>query len=143
MEDLSYVNLKQKVKSVDFTLIKKGLINPKSTMILVWGRYKMDRGGDLIRIGGHYVTLVGYGIDENNKIRKNTLIIHNPATGPKKPKQEYLKLRSLTDISDIKRSTKLKNGTTGWQNTAEGKMLIKMKDGKFYIFEGFADFRIR
>ncbi len=143
IEDLSYVNLKQMVKSIDFTLIKEGLINPKSTMILVWGRYKMDRGGSLIRSGGHYVTAVGYDIDENNKIRKNTLIVHNPSTGPKKPKQEYLKLRPLTDIGDIDQSTKLKKGTAGWQNTAEGKWLIKMRNGTFYVFEGFADFRIR
>jgi hypothetical protein len=81
-------------------------------------------------------------MDENNKIRKNTLIVHNPATGPKKPQQEYLKLRPLTDINGINKSTKLKKGTD-WQNTAEGKMLIKMNGGNFYVFEGFADFRIR
>jgi hypothetical protein len=142
MENLSYVKLKQEVKTVDLSLIKKGLIHPKSTMIIVWGRYKMDRGGNLNRTGGHYVTAVGYGMDENNKIRKNTLIVHNPATGPKKPQQEYLKLRPLTDINGINKSTKLKKGTD-WQNTAEGKMLIKMNGGNFYVFEGFADFRIR
>ncbi|MEM8892724.1 MAG: hypothetical protein AAGD28_32385, partial [Bacteroidota bacterium] len=145
-DDLSYVDLKLSQKSIRLDYFKKGLINPKSTHILLWGRYEKD-GKALLRTGGHYVTLVGYGIDDKGKLDKNLLIIHNPSSSDKKPKREFLNLRPLAGYDWIKSSTRLKSendeGETKWSTTAEDKMLLKKGKSSYVVLEAIIDFQIK
>lgn len=60
-------------------LIKKGVIDDGAVWILV-GFYKYDKQKDEYQIiSHHYVTLVGYGIDEYGEENPNVLIVHDPA----------------------------------------------------------------
>ena len=145
LEKASYVDVKYYQKSIDPNFYKKNLINPKSLQILLWGKYKMEKGG-LVRVGGHYVTVVGYGLDEKDKPNKNMLIIHNPSTSPKKPKRQFLDLKPLAGYDGIKRGTVLKalrsDGTTRWATKAEGKILVGTGKTTYRVLDGIIDFRI-
>jgi hypothetical protein len=60
--------------------IKEGL-NGKSAVWLNVGWYKHDPVKDVYkRVGGHWVTLVGYGADHMGREVPDMLIIHNPAS---------------------------------------------------------------
>lgn len=64
--------------------IKKGLIGDGAVWLFV-GFYQYDRQKDEYQIiSHHYVTLVGYGLDEDGKENPNVLIVHDPAprSGP-------------------------------------------------------------
>ncbi|MEL6252060.1 MAG: hypothetical protein AAFR87_08625 [Bacteroidota bacterium] len=143
---LSYVDLKKFQKSIRLDYFKKGLINPKSMHILLWGKYKKE-GKELIRTGGHFVTLVGYGIDDKGKLDKNLLIIHNPSSSDKKPKREFLNLRPLAGFDWIKSSTRLKSkndeGETKWSATAEDKILLKKGKSSYVVLEAIIDYQIK
>lgn len=63
----------------DLNWIKGGLVGD-SAIILNIGWYKFDaKKNQYRRIGGHWVTLVGYGVDEKGKIDPNVIVIHDPA----------------------------------------------------------------
>ncbi|MEW5733482.1 MAG: hypothetical protein AB1921_01435 [Thermodesulfobacteriota bacterium] len=65
--------------------IKDGLLGD-SAVWLNLGWYKRDeKTGEYLRIGGHWVTLVGYGLNEKGARDPMSLLIHDPATRP--PKQ--------------------------------------------------------
>jgi hypothetical protein len=59
--------------------LKQGLIG-KSAVWLNIGWYQHNpNSGTYVRVGGHWITLVGYGIDKDNKHIDNGLIVHNPS----------------------------------------------------------------
>lgn len=59
--------------------IKEGIVGNGAVWLNV-GWYKYDSSEDkYMRIAGHWVTLVGYGKDENGSINPNTLILHDPS----------------------------------------------------------------
>jgi hypothetical protein len=64
--------------------IKKGIIGDGAVWLFV-GFYKFDEQKDEFQIiSHHYVTLVGYGVDEDGKENPEVLIVHDPAprSGP-------------------------------------------------------------
>ena len=68
-----------------------------------WYKYNSSKN-EYVRISGHWVTLVGYGKDENDKINQRCLILHDPSgrTG-KTFENEYAivnKIRSGTLVGD-------------------------------------------
>ena len=68
----------------DINAIKKGIIGDGAVWLFV-GFYKFDEQKDEYQnISYHYVTLVGYGVDEYGKENPNVLIVHDPAprSGP-------------------------------------------------------------
>lgn len=59
--------------------IKQGIIGNGSVWLNVgWYQYNVSRN-EYKRIAGHWVTLVGYGKDENGKLNPNILILHDPS----------------------------------------------------------------
>jgi hypothetical protein len=68
----------------DLKWIKEGLLG-NSGVWLNLGWYKFDpKEKTYTRVGGHWVTLVGYGIDENAMPAPNVLIVHDPAVRAQK-----------------------------------------------------------
>lgn len=58
----------------------KRCINGKSAVLLNLGWYKFNpHSFAYVRMGGHWVTLVGYGVDDLNQKAESTLIVHNPS----------------------------------------------------------------
>ena len=108
---------------------------------------KEKERSSLVRTGGHYVSLVGYGLDKDEKLNKNIFIIHNPSTSPKKPKREFLNLRPLAGYDGIRRNTTLKalndEGKTKWSTQAEDKILLKKDGDKYIVLEAIIDFQIK
>ena len=61
--------------------IKEGIRSPNGAVWLNIGWYRQLDQGHWKRIGGHWVTLVGYGgTDANAVVKPLLLLIHNPAT---------------------------------------------------------------
>jgi len=59
--------------------LKEGIIGKSAVWLnLGWYQY-ISQSNTYVRMGGHWVTLVGYGVDENNQPANNVLIIHNPS----------------------------------------------------------------
>ncbi len=59
--------------------LRQGILGRSGVWLNIgWYRFN-SQSRTYVRIGGHWVTLVGYGIDENNKPADNIFIIHNPA----------------------------------------------------------------
>ncbi len=60
--------------------LKQGLLGNSGVWLHIgWYRFKSE-SRTYVRTGGHWVTLVGYGVDEKNQTANNILIIHNPAS---------------------------------------------------------------
>jgi hypothetical protein len=76
--------------------IKEGL-HGSSAVWLNCGWYKYHiKTKEYERIGGHWVTLVGYGVDENGKKNPNILIVHDPASrAGKEPAHEDVVVRRI------------------------------------------------
>lgn len=68
----------------DIKAIKKGILGDGAVWLFV-GFYKFDQHKDeYLIISHHYVTLVGYGVDEYGRENPDVLIVHDPAprSGP-------------------------------------------------------------
>lgn len=76
--------------------IKKGILGD-SAVLLNAGWYKFDPWKDeYTRIGGHWVTLVGYGVDKNGQIDPNVLIVHDPSPRCGRNPHEYVRMEPIT-----------------------------------------------
>lgn len=63
----------------DLNWIKKGLLGDSGVLLNV-GWYTYDPQADRYRrLSGHWVTLVGYGVDEHGRHDPNVIVIHDPA----------------------------------------------------------------
>jgi len=72
--------------------IEAGLRGPGVVWINI-GWYRYDRRRDEYRrIGGHYVTVVGYSPDAEGQGAPGVLIVHDPATRAPRPKDEIARL---------------------------------------------------
>lgn len=150
LKNLDYLTYKHSQESLDVEGFKKRVINPKSICILLWGRYEPEKK-EFHRTGGHYVTLVGYGVDSNGNLKTtdDTLYsVHDPSTEPTERKQRILWVRPFVGSTpEIKEKTKLKNfnkkGKFKWGTTAKGKVLIYGDGLKRYILEGLIEYRIK
>lgn len=59
--------------------IKHGILGNGAVWLNVgWYKYNSSRN-EYVRIAGHWVTLVGYGKDENGTLNQNCLILHDPS----------------------------------------------------------------
>jgi C-terminal processing protease CtpA/Prc len=59
--------------------IKHGILGNGAVWLNVgWYKYNSSKE-EHVRIAGHWVTLVGYGKDENGKLSQNCLILHDPS----------------------------------------------------------------
>ncbi len=67
------------VRSPRLPLLKQGIIG-KSGVWLHIGWYQHNaQSGTYVRVGGHWITLVGYGVDRDGKPANNWFIVHNPS----------------------------------------------------------------
>lgn len=79
------------------TWIKSILNAPRGAVWLNVGWYcETPDKGSYRRIGGHWVTAVGYGIDEKGRSNPDYLIIHDPAPRAGPPAPEFVKLSRIT-----------------------------------------------
>ena len=79
------------------TWIKSILDAPRGAVWLNVGWYcETPDKGSYRRIGGHWVTAVGYGIDEKGRSNTDYLIIHDPAPRAGPPAPEFVKLSRIT-----------------------------------------------
>jgi len=61
-----------------FSYLQAGAVAPRSCWLNI-GWYKWDEDTDVYtRIGGHWVALVGYGVDVKGAPNKKTIIVHDP-----------------------------------------------------------------
>jgi len=81
----------------DLSWIKEGLKGNSAVWLNV-GWYKHDSSTDkYLRTGGHWVTLVGYGVDKKGNVDPAILIIHDPSPGAGKyPSHEYVRIKSIS-----------------------------------------------
>jgi len=68
-----------------------------SAVFLSVGYYKEgDRPGELKRIGGHFVTVVGFGIDKNGNVDRDVVVLHDPGDRRSPDvKKRYLRLEQM------------------------------------------------
>ncbi|MHC4743082.1 MAG: hypothetical protein ACYS8Z_14290 [Planctomycetota bacterium] len=124
--------------------LKKGL-KGDSAVLLNAGWYKFDpRKDEYTRIGGHWVTLVGYGVDEKGHEDPNILIVHDPSPRCGKSPHEYVRMELITagrltgNRAGLPRSAKGYYKMTGGmhvKSTADcaildGAVVMKMKKSK-------------
>src|SRR5262249_54453269 len=74
----SWMKRSQRVPDVNW--IKAGLCEPTGVAWLNvgWYRYHRERN-EYVRFGGHWLTLVGYGVDERGRPDPRCLIVHDPS----------------------------------------------------------------
>jgi hypothetical protein len=123
--------------------LKKGLRGNSAVWLNVgWYKYN-PKTNDYLRIGGHWVTLVGYGVDSHGKENSNILIIHDPSSRAGKDfSHEYVQVKLIKtgrltgDKKGLPRSAKgyykLRGGmhikkTAGFA-ILDGAIVLKMKN---------------
>ena len=75
---------------------KQGLKGDSAVCMNVgWYKYTASKD-EYVRIGGHWITLVGYGADREGKRDDAVLIVHDPATrAGKGPAHDYVWLKQI------------------------------------------------
>lgn len=75
-----------KSETPEIDWIKDGLVGDSAVWLNV-GWYAYDPMTEIYeRVGGHWVTLVGYGVDRKGQANPEILIIHDPSTRSARPK---------------------------------------------------------
>ncbi len=76
-----------------------------SAVFLSLGFYSEgDSAGDLVRTGGHFVTVVGFGVDEDGNVDRDYVVLHDPGDGRSSTvTKRYLKLEQLRNARFIDR----------------------------------------
>ncbi len=108
----------------DIDFIKEGLLE-KSIVLLNFGWYNTKGTLKYERGAGHWVTAVGYGIDENGKTDPNVIIIHDPSprSGQNKS-QQHVKLEKMKVGMLHGSYTNLPRGAGGYYK-ASGELEVK------------------
>lgn len=88
--------------------IQSGFLGDSAVWLNVGWYVFSPKKNRYMRVGGHWVTLVGFGVDENGRENPDVLIIHDPAT-----------LQKHTSGNDYVRLEKIGGGTLV---TGSGKM---------------------
>ena len=86
------------LKTPDLDLIKEGLRGESGVWLnLGWYHYDKETG-QYSRLGGHWVTLVGYGEDNEGAPDPRMLVIHDPAAkkGDKNPMHRYVRVQKIS-----------------------------------------------
>lgn len=94
--------------------LRDGLDGPSAVWLNI-GWYDFDsRSNEYRRLGGHWVTLVGYGLDERQRPAPDVLILHDPAPrAGKRPSRQHVR-------PSVLRSGRLVGSTNGLPRSAEG-----------------------
>lgn len=67
-----------------------------SAVFLSLGYYNKDpRSGGYKRGAGHFVTVVGFGVDKSGAVDRDYVVLHDPGDGSAKVKRRYLKLEPM------------------------------------------------
>lgn len=75
--------------------VKAGLSGDSAVWLNVgWYRYSA-RKGEYVRLGGHWVTMVGFGKDENGQADPNVLIVHDPGAPSGENPNGYIRVMNL------------------------------------------------
>lgn len=117
------------IKTPQLKWIKEGIIG-KSAVWLNIGWYKYNKSSDEYnRIGGHWVTLVGYGVDENGKKNENILIIHDPSPRAGRSfANEYVKIKKITSGTLTGRKWGLPQDASGYYIFEDGMHVKSIAD---------------
>lgn len=114
--------------------IKKG-IQGDSAVLLNAGWYKFNpRTGEYARIGGHWVTLAGFGVDEKGKEDPAILIVHDPAPRCGKGPNEYVRMELISSGRLTGKQTGLPRSAKGYYKMAGGMHVKSTAD--FAILDG-------
>ncbi len=67
------------IRSPRLALLKQGIVGKSGVWLNIgWYQHKSE-SGTYVRVGGHWVTLVGYALEKEGKPAKTRLIVHNPS----------------------------------------------------------------
>jgi len=77
-----------------------------SAVFLSVGFYREgQRPGELKRIGGHFVTVVGFGVDEKGNVDRDMVVLHDPGDRRSPDvKKRYLRLEQMRSNRFISRN---------------------------------------
>ena len=77
-----------------------------AAVFLSIGYYKEgDRPGELKRIGGHFVTVVGFGVDKNGNVDRDMVVLHDPGDARSASvKERYLRLEKMRNGQFVSRN---------------------------------------
>ncbi|HHI81600.1 MAG TPA: hypothetical protein ENJ99_00445 [Rhizobiales bacterium] len=102
-----------------------------SAVFLSIGFYKQgSRVNEWQRIGGHFVTVVGYGVDENGNVDRDMVILHDPDDGRTgKVQKRFLRLEEMRNGTFIDRRGNEADASghmkvTGGMRLKEGYMAV-------------------
>jgi len=122
--------------------IKNGLLGNSAVWLNV-GWYKYNRSSDeYLRIGGHWVTLVGYGVDRQGKSDSHILIIHDPA--PRSGRglvHNFVRVKSIKHGMLTGKHTGLPRQAKGYYIMGDGMCVKKSAD--FGILDGAVVMKMR
>jgi len=81
----------------DMDWLKEGIAGENSSVCLNIGWYERRADGKYWRIGGHWVTAVGYGVRRGGARQANTILVHDPSPrAGSRPSTQYLLLREMS-----------------------------------------------
>mgnify|MGYP001098765619 FL=1 len=109
--------------------IKEGMKGKSAVWLNVgWYRYN-KRNDEYLRIGGHWVTLVGYGVDENGNRDGNVLIVHDPSPRAGRAfANEYVRLESINGGRVTGNKKGLPHDAEGYYRLTGGMHIKKRAD---------------
>ncbi|MBN2138546.1 MAG: hypothetical protein JW720_12130 [Sedimentisphaerales bacterium] len=120
--------------------IKRGIVGDSGVWLNV-GWYKYDSSsGEYARVGGHWVTLVGYGVDEKGRGNSDILIVHDPAPRCGKEPHEYVRMELIGDGRLTGKYSGLPRPAKGYYKMAGGMHVKKTAD--FAILDGVVVLRM-
>ena len=108
--------------------IKSGLLPGDSAVWLNLGWYRHDRKTDRYeRLGGHWITLVGFGADKNGKEDPNSLVVHDPAKLGQSGRNEYIRVEKIA-AGQIHGASGVFVNAAGFHKIADGLNLRNESD---------------
>ena len=117
----------------------KGSLRGNSLVLLNVGWYRHEVGKDVYkRSGGHWVTLVGYGVDERGKADAGILLIHDPSPrAGMEPAVEYVRIEAIESgrLAGNSSMPKGSNSAVGFYRLGGG-MHINSERGDVCILDG-------
>ena len=118
----------------DLNWLKSG-IKGNSTAWLNIGWYKYNPWtNEYARIGGHWATLVGYGVAEKGKPYPAILLIHDPAPRCGKSPHEYVRMELISSGRLTGRQSGLPRSAKGYYKMTGGMHVKKTAD--FGVLDG-------
>ena len=107
--------------------LKAGVADPHGAVFLNIGWYTQEPGSkDFKRLGGHWMTVVGYGVDAQGRKDPRVLLIHDPAlrTGLA-PKTQHVRLEELKSGQLTGGERGLPRPAAGFYSLREGMVIKK------------------